>query len=125
MEKETKEKKVAETFFMHSEAVFDGNRFTLAAAPIDEKNFDIGVSVCSHMDNFNRKIGRDLAGKRAVENPFCRIGLDHGKDQKDAAIKAMEMIEPHISIYVREIMQKIGEIDKNNKTDGVHVKEKK
>lgn len=36
----------------------------------DAKTLSFGVARCSRTDNFNKKIGRELSRKRALDNPY-------------------------------------------------------
>ena len=47
-------------------------RFTLATK-LSENGFSVGTSVCSHSDNFCRKIGRNIAIDRASGRPFSNV----------------------------------------------------
>ena len=42
---------------------------------VGEDFIDIGVARCSEHENYNKRIGRRLAGKRAIENPQYRIRI--------------------------------------------------
>lgn len=58
-----------EVFFGHGVAKHRDQRFTIAILPVNEHTVNVGVSVCSLKDPFNKKIGRSIAEGRARKTP--------------------------------------------------------
>lgn len=56
---------------------YEGYRITLVGIKDYSRNeLKIGIAICSYPDNFNKKIGVELATKRAEENPVATYMLD-------------------------------------------------
>jgi len=54
-------------FFVHG-GTWDLRKFTLAAIRTSKNHLCISASLCSHNDNFCKKIGRDIASGRLNKN---------------------------------------------------------
>jgi hypothetical protein len=67
-------------FFMHGEAD-KGNKYTLAAA-LNGDQLNVGLSICSSKDQFNRKKGRLIAAGRANARPILTqvVNFEDGKE---------------------------------------------
>ena len=62
----------------------------------DKKTLTFGVSRCSSKDTFVKSIGRELAFKRAVNNPYKTIHVSDNAKVSDICIKACLKIEREI-----------------------------
>lgn len=68
-----------------------GKRFTMAMIYDDESStIKFGLAICMPVDNFDKKIGRTIAEKNAIENPFHIIQNFSGR-RNDYADEAMEI----------------------------------
>lgn len=66
-----------------------GKRFTMAMIYDDESStIRFGLAICMPADNFDKKIGRTIAEKNAIENPFHVIQNFSGR-RNDYADEAM------------------------------------
>jgi len=54
--------------FIHSKDK-EGNKFTVAYS-LENSILTIGLAICSHKDQFCKKIGRAIAGGRMIKNPL-------------------------------------------------------
>ena len=64
-------------------------RFTMAMIYDDESStIKFGLAICMPVDNFDKKIGRTIAEKNAIENPFHVIQNFSGR-RNDYADEAM------------------------------------
>lgn len=66
----------------------------------NEKEFRIGISICSDKDNFNRKIGRQISSTRSNEMPLIRIPITEELDadqQYHVAVSFLNKFEQIIS----------------------------
>jgi hypothetical protein len=60
------------TIFFHTKPEKNKRRATFAGI-IEGKIIKVGISVCSHKDNFQKKLGRIIAEGRARKNPTCEL----------------------------------------------------
>jgi hypothetical protein len=68
-----------------------GKRFTMAMIYDDEtSSIRFGIATCMPVDNFDKKIGRTIAEKNAMEKPF-HIITDFTGRRNDFADRAMEI----------------------------------
>ena len=65
-----------------------GKRFTMAMIYDDDSStIKFGIATCMPVDNFDKKIGRTIAEKNAMENPFHIIEIF----QEDEMIMQMKL----------------------------------
>lgn len=64
----------------------------------DEKTNSVsfGVARCSAKDRFTKRVGRDLALKRAKENPYVVVKLSSNKKPKDIFFETAQQIETDV-----------------------------
>lgn len=77
-------------------------RVTIASVYNPQTNsMTFGAAVCSPKDPFNKKIGRELAEKRAKENPEITIkAIRRGRIREVSKRYANDLIEKHLAKYV-------------------------
>jgi hypothetical protein len=68
-------KRVLTEMFYHSSPTNTDRRFTVCGI-INGDTINIGASLCSPKDNFNKKLGRKIARGRATSKPIMSIKID-------------------------------------------------
>lgn len=48
-------------------------RYTVCSILTEDRMLQFGVARCSSKDRFDKKVGRELSFKRAIEHPVCKI----------------------------------------------------
>lgn len=66
----------------------------------------VGISICSSHDNFSRKIGSEIALKRAIEDPQSRIPLEAINAKSDDelfkyCVKLLNSVERNVSSNIK------------------------
>lgn len=78
-------------------------RFTFAAFYDDEsKTIKFGLATCSPKDNFEKKVGREIAAKNAKENPFYVIEGFNGRRNNYADEVMAVFISTELKLLKRE-----------------------
>lgn len=83
--------------------VYQGRRYTIAAVFDDEdKTIKFGLAICQPVDNFCKAVGREIAEKNAIENPFHVIENFSGR-RNDYADEVMQiMTEKEFKLIKRD-----------------------
>lgn len=78
---------------------FNKVRYTIAAV-VSENEVKFGISICSKNDNFDKRIGRQIAEQRAKGRPFKKIELG-SLNEKNVVEKMYSIISEtkDITIY--------------------------
>ena len=66
----------------------------------DTNTMRFGVAICSPEDMFVKEVGRELAKKRAQENPTAVVGIRRGKVRETSKTHANALINTYLSKYV-------------------------
>ena len=116
-----------DVFFGHGVAKHRDQRFTIAILPVDDNTVNIGVSVCSLKDPFNKKIGRSIAEGRVRKTPTMQgvqtIPLQNGGNLvvDTTSIEGMLKIKTALKSALSESIVSVKDILSYQK----HVSEKK
>lgn len=83
-----------------------GRRYTIAAIYDDDNHvIKFGLAVCQPVDNFCKKVGRKIAYKNAIENPFHVINNFSGRRNDFADEVINTMIQKEKELRYREFPQ--------------------
>lgn len=79
----TTTQKITTQFTFHEKSKnAKGSRRTIVAT-VTEKGMQFGMATCGPRDQFNRKIGREIAIGRSSKTPFMTLVANYGEDNRE------------------------------------------